>query len=239
MDRDTTKMMSISSNVFFGVWALILLGLHFEAYQIDARSFSVINEGNYVVENQLTDHVIEHPKSHIRFSWPKSKRVLDLAPPFSLGILTKDVLTPPLENEMGDSIAKHPKSHIRFSWVWSKPKRVPDLAPPFSLGILSDHLRTPPSENKLRRNITKHLKRHIRFSWPKPNIVPDLAPPFNLGILSKDVRTPPSGPSQRTFDNPSPPSHSLPIILHKESKIKFGILPKGVRVPPSGPSVRT
>uniref|UniRef100_A0A9I9DX24 Uncharacterized protein n=2 Tax=Cucumis melo TaxID=3656 RepID=A0A9I9DX24_CUCME len=233
-------MMSISSNVLFVVCALILLGLHFETYQVDARSFSLVSEGNYVVENQLTDHVIEHPKRHIRFSWPKPKRVPDLAPPFSLGILTKDVLTPPSENELGDNIVKHPKSHIRFSWIWPRPKRVPDLAPPFSLGIMSNHLRTPPLENELGRSITKHPKRHIRFSWPKPKRVPDLAPPFSLGILSKDVRAPPSGSSQRTLDNnPSPPSHALPIILHKESRIKFGILPKGARVPPSGPSVRT
>ena len=74
--------MYISSNMFFGACALILLGLHFEAYQIDAWSFSDISECNYVVENQLTDHVIKHPKRHICFSWPKPKRVLDLAPPF-------------------------------------------------------------------------------------------------------------------------------------------------------------
>uniref|UniRef100_A0A9I9E930 Secreted protein n=1 Tax=Cucumis melo TaxID=3656 RepID=A0A9I9E930_CUCME len=60
-------MMSISSNVFFGACALILLGLHFETHQIDARSYSIVSEDNYVVENQLTDDSIEHPeRSHGR-----------------------------------------------------------------------------------------------------------------------------------------------------------------------------
>lgn len=66
--KHKAKMVSISSNVFFGACALIFLGLHFGIYQTDAKKLFVVDEGNSILENELTDHIIKHPKRHKYFS---------------------------------------------------------------------------------------------------------------------------------------------------------------------------
>ncbi|CAK9311625.1 unnamed protein product [Citrullus colocynthis] len=216
-------MVSISSrNVLSGACALILLGLHVATYQADAKNFFVDDGGFPIINNVLSDPSIKHPKRHIRFSTGKPKRVPDLDPPSSVGILSKEERTAPSGPSPRTSDNPPPPPHVS-STILHKQSSI-------NFGMLPKGERIPPSGPSQRTSESPPPPPHA------PSVILHKESGINFGILPKGVRIPPSGPSTRSSDYPPPPPHAPLVILKKESKIKFGMHPRNNPIPPSAPS---
>lgn len=225
MGKHTTKMVSISScNVFFAACALILLGSHVAIYQADAKNVFVDVGGFPIIDNVLSDPSIKHPKRHIRFSTGKPKRVPDLDPPSSVGILSKEERTTPSGPSPRTSDNPPPPPHVS-STILHKQSSI-------NFGVLPKGERIPPSGPSQRTSESPPPPPHA------PSVILHKESGINFGILPKGVRIPPSGPSTRSSDYPPPPPHAPFVILKKESKIRFGMYPKNNPIPPSAPSGR-
>ncbi|KAA0040932.1 proline-rich protein HaeIII subfamily 1-like [Cucumis melo var. makuwa] len=190
-------MVSVGTNIFFRACALIFLGLHFEIYLTNAKRSFVVDEDNSSLENVLRGDIINHPKKVAHFSWPKPKKIPDLAPPFSLGILSKGIRTPPSGLSQGTS--NNPPSPHVAPIILHKESMV-------NFGILPKGVRIPPSGPSRRTSDPPP---------PLSNFHSIKESRIKYGILPKGVRIPPSGPSKRNSDYYPPP----PMHLHAPSII--------------------
>ncbi|XP_038882352.1 uncharacterized protein LOC120073615 [Benincasa hispida] len=192
-------MVSISySNVFFGACAFIFLGLHSTIYQTDAKNVFVVEKGDSTIENELSDENIKHPKRHIHFSLGKYKRIPDLAPPFNLGILSKEERVPPSGLSQSTSDNPPPPPHV-ISIILHKESRI-------NFRVLSKGNRIPPSGPSQRTSESPPPPPHAL------SVILHKKPGINFGILPKSMHIPPSGPSKRFSNYPSPPTHAPSVI---------------------------